>query len=102
MIDPIIQHSTQRILTEAPREQLIAAQHDALDMFVFLRRHYPAFVAEQARNEARMPRCVNHKDRVAPVYEGEKIPLCAECYVALVRARESSKDRTEGGDASPI
>jgi hypothetical protein len=88
MIDQIIPHITERIRTEIPRKQLITAQHDALDMFVFLRRHYPAFVTEQARNMARMPRCVSHADRTAPVYVDKKKPLCAECFVALVDARK--------------
>lgn len=87
MADQSLPHITDRIRTEIPREQLITAQHEALDMFVSLRRHYPAFAAEQALNEARMPRCVTHEDRVAPVYQDKTKPLCAECYVALVEAR---------------
>ena len=95
MIDPIIQHSTDRIRFDIPREQLIDAQHEALDMLVFLRRNDPDFIAEQARNEARMPRCANHPDRTMATYEAD-LALCADCYVALVKVR---KDHTKGGDA---
>jgi len=86
MSKSIITHSTERIRTEIPREQLIVGQHEALDMFAFLRMYSPAFIAEQARNTARMPRCVNHSDRPMATYETD-LALCADCYVALVRAR---------------
>lgn len=91
MSSDIIQHSTERILTEVPREQLIEAQYDALDMFIFLRRHSPAFIAEQARNAARMPRCVNHPDRPMATYEAD-LALCADCYVAVVAARQAANE----------
>jgi hypothetical protein len=88
MIPDSLPHITDRIRLDIPREQLIVGQHDALDVFMFFRRNSPEFHAEQARNRAKMPRCVTHKDRVAPVYEGKKTPLCADCYVALVKARQ--------------
>lgn len=44
---------TERIV---PRRERITAQHGALEMFVLLRRHYPAIETEERRNRAAMPR----------------------------------------------
>lgn len=71
------------------REDKIAGQHEALDMFVCLRRHYPAFTAEQARNRAKMPRCVNHPDKAMATYQ-DGVALCADCYVAWIETQREA------------
>ena len=38
------------------REQRIAGQHDALDLFMFLRWHDPDFVREERRNREQIKR----------------------------------------------
>lgn len=73
MIDPILTHSTPRILIELPRAQLVTAQYDALDMFMFPRQNDPDFRAEEHCNRAR-----------------------------IKRTGDRSKAHVEGGDASPL